>query len=117
MQQVYFPKEEYRVIIQTQTPEANDLQAGVFLWGDKSDAGPCSCTDAGGRLPTRNGTCTRGGRQRRFFRGAGVKLKELVGRFFSSNTTPVGFSLNFLTRFLSCQPTFRERKWGEGTRS
>lgn len=62
-------------------------------------------------------TCTSGGFHRRFFRGAGVKLKEPVGRFLSSNTTPVGFSLNFLTRFFSCHPTFKEGKWGKGTHS
>lgn len=55
-------------------------------------------------------TCTRGGFHRRFFRGAGVKLKEPVGLFFSSSTTPVGFSLSFLTRFFNCHPTLNEGK-------
>lgn len=49
--------------------------------------------------------CTRGGFHLRFFSGAGVKLNEPVGLFFSSSTTPVGFSLNFFTRFFNCHPT------------
>lgn len=96
------------MIIHAQAPETN--QSVVFLFGDKSDTGHCSCADVRGKISTSDSTWTRGGFHRRFFRGAGVKLKELVGRFLSSNTTPVGFSLNFLTRFFSCHPTFKERK-------
>lgn len=55
-------------------------------------------------------TCTRGGFHLRFFSGAGVKLNEPVGLFFSSSTTPVGFSLNFFTRFFNCHPTLKEGK-------
>lgn len=52
-------------------------------------------------------TCTKGGFQRRFFSGAGVKWKEPVGRFFSSSRTPAGFSRNLATRFFSCHPTWK----------
>lgn len=55
-------------------------------------------------------TCTKGGFQRRFFSGAGVKWKEPVGRFLSSSLTPAGFSRNFATRFFSCHPTLERIK-------
>ena len=53
-------------------------------------------------------TCTRGGFQRMFFRGAGAKLEVPEGLFFRTRTTPEGSSLSFPTKFFSCQPTWTQ---------
>lgn len=52
-------------------------------------------------------TCRPRGFQRTFLSRAGVELRVFWGLFFSVRMTPHGSSLKALTRFFSCQPTWR----------
>lgn len=57
--------------------------------------------------PDSTHTCRASGFQRAFFSSAGVEPRVFCGLFFSVRMTPLGSSRRQLTKFFSCQPTWK----------